>query len=76
MSFYSDHNGVFIQGMDDANDLRAFIQKRFPEDEIQAGYLRLLEETKALARAEKISLLKAFWKVLDRAYREKAPPPA
>ncbi len=76
MSFYSDHNGVFIQGMDDANDLRAFIQKRFPEDEIQAGYIRLLEETKALARSEKIPLLKAFWKVLDRAYREKAPPPA
>ena len=62
MSFYSDHNGAFIQGMDDANDLRAFIQKRFPEEEIQAGYIRLLDETKALARAEKVPPSTAlFW---------------
>ncbi len=76
MSLYSDHNGVFIQGMTDAKELRGYIQQRYPEDEIQSAYVSLLNQTKALARAEKISLLHAFWKALDRAYREKAPPPA
>ena len=76
MSFYSDHNGVYLQGMEDANDLRKFIQERYPEEEIQLAYLSLLNQTKALAKAEKITPLRAFWKMLERVYREKAPPPA
>lgn len=76
MSLYSDHNGVFIQGMTDAEELRRFIQGRFGEHEIQSTYAEMLEKTKSLARVEKIPLLRAFWKVLANAYREKTPPPA
>lgn len=76
MSFYSDHNGAFIQGMTDAGELKGFIQQRFGEHEIQSAYASMFEETKNLAREEKIPPLRAFWKVLDRIYREKTPPPA
>jgi hypothetical protein len=71
MSFYSDHNGVYLQGMDDANDLRKFMQERYPEEEIQLAYLSLLNQTKALAKAEKITPLRAFWKMLERVYLER-----
>jgi len=69
-----DHNGMFIQGMTSGDELSRFIQARFPEKEIQDAYLQLVDSAKSLARSEKITPLKAFWKLLDSAYKHKAPP--
>ena len=74
MTLYSDQIGAFIQGVTDPEELRHYIKQKFTEAEIQYAYEAMLAETRALAKAEKIPLLKAFWKVLDRAYAAKAPP--
>lgn len=74
MTLYSDHIGAFIQGVTDPEELRGFIQQKFSEAEIQYAYEKMLADTKTVAKAEKIPLLKAFWKVLDHAYATKAPP--
>ncbi len=74
MSIQSDRNGMFIQGMTDADDLMRYLQSRFEETEIQETYARLVEAAKALAREEKITPLRAFWKLLERAYKEKTAP--
>ena len=73
MALYTDHNGAYLFGMSDPQELRGFIQQKFSEGEIQYAYERVLELTKALAREQKIPPLKALWKILDRAYAEKAP---
>lgn len=65
---------MFIQGMGDANELTQFIQRKFPQKEIQAAYEIMLEETKALARAEGLPVLKAFWKLLGKNFADKVPP--
>ncbi len=72
-TLFSDHNGVYIQGMTDPEELRQFIQKKFSEAELQYAYEQLLESTKALSKKEKIPPLKALWILLDKAYQEKAP---
>ena len=74
MTLYSDHIGAFIQGVTDPEELRAFIKQKFSEAEIQYAYEKMLADTKTVAKAEKIPLLKAFWKVIDHAYATKAPP--
>jgi Fe-S-cluster containining protein len=74
MTLYTDHNGAFIQGMTNPDELRQFIHQKFTEGELQFAYEKLLADTKALARAEKIPALTALWKLLDQAYADKAPP--
>ncbi len=73
MALYADHNGAYLFGMSDPQELRGFIQQKFTEGEIQYAYERVLELTKALAKEKKIPPLKALWQILDRAYKEKAP---
>lgn len=72
MTLQADHNGAFIQGMTDPDELKSFLQFRFSQEEIQEAYTLRLEEAKTLARAEKSTPLRAFWKILDRAYNTKA----
>lgn len=72
MAQQTDFNGMFIQGMTDPDELKRYLQLRFPQAEIQSAYAERLEETKSLARSEKITPLRAFWKLMDRAYGEKA----
>lgn len=74
MPAQADDNGMFIQGMTRPDELMKFIQTRFPEKEIQAAYAALLEQVKAYAKEEKTTPLRAFWKFLDHAYQQKAPP--
>ncbi len=74
MPAQTDSNGMFIQGMTGPEELMQFLRSRFPEQEIQSTYERLVEQSKALAREEKITPLRAFWKLLDQAFREKTPP--
>lgn len=69
-----DQNGMFIQGMTRPDELLQFMKQRFPEKEIQDAYAALVEVSKTQARSEKITPLRAFWRLLDRAYREKVPP--
>ncbi len=70
----SDQNGMFIRGMSRPEALIQFIQRKFPEQKIQDAYSWMLEQSKNLGRASKLSSLQAFWKLLDEAYRRKAPP--
>ncbi len=72
MTLQADHNGVFIQGMTHPDELKDFLQFRFSQEEIQEAYALRLEEAKALARSEKTTPLRAFWKLLDRAYNTKS----
>lgn len=73
-TLYADHNGIYLYGMSDPEDLRRYIQQKFTEAELQYAYEHLLESTKALAKEEKIPPIQALWKLLDRAYEQKAPP--
>lgn len=73
MALQYDHNGMFIQGMTDPDELKKFLQFRFSQDEIQAVYARRLEEAKSLAHSEKTTPLRAFWKLMDRAYEPQSP---
>ena len=73
MNLRSDRNGLFIEGMVDTSELGRYLQLKFTEDEIQNTYARLTDETKKVAGSEGTTPLRAFWKLLDRAY-EKIPP--
>jgi Fe-S-cluster containining protein len=73
MNLRSDRNGLFIEGMVDTSELGSYLQLKFTEDEIQNTYARLIDETKKVAGSEGTTPLRAFWKLLDRAY-EKIPP--
>jgi Fe-S-cluster containining protein len=72
MSLPTDHNGMFIHGMTDPDELMRFLQFRFTQEQIQAVYNQRVDESKALAQAEKITPLRAFWKLLGRAYEVKS----
>jgi len=73
-TLYADHNGIYLYGMSDPEDLRRYIQQKYTEAELQYAYETLLEETRSLAKQEKIPPIQALWKRLDRAYEEKAAP--
>ncbi len=72
MALPSDHNGLFIQGMTDPGELRRYLESKFSQPELQSLYAARLEESKSLARAEKITPLRAFWKLMGRAFGEKS----
>ena len=72
MTLQYDHNGLFIQGMTHPDELKVFLQSRFSQPEIQAVYAQRLEEAKLLAHSEKITPLRAFWQLMDRAYKPKS----
>ncbi|MDA0692228.1 MAG: YkgJ family cysteine cluster protein [Nitrospinae bacterium] len=74
MPVQTDNIGMFIKGMAQPDELIKYIQARFSEQEIEETYARMSETAKSLAKDEKITPLQAFWKLLDQAYREKAPP--
>lgn len=72
MALETDHNGLFIGGMTHPDELGSYLSSRFGERHIQEAYDFLVEASKALARAEKITPLRAFWKLLDQAFEEKS----
>jgi len=74
MSAQVDNIGMFIQGMTQPDELIKYIQARFPEEEIQQAYAQMVEASKALGKDEKITPLRAFWKLLERSYQKKTPP--
>lgn len=65
---------MFIKGMAQPDELIKYIQARFSEQEIEETYARMAETAKSMAKEEKTTPLRAFWKLLDQAYKEKAPP--
>lgn len=71
MALQSDHNGMFIQGMTDPDELKVYLQQKFGNADIQAAYERLFAEALSVSRAEGIPPLKAFWKLLDLAFAER-----
>ncbi len=72
MTLPTDHNGMFIQGMTDPDELMRFLQFRFTQEQIQSVYGHRLEEAKALAQSERITPLRAFCRLLNRAYEAKS----
>jgi Fe-S-cluster containining protein len=72
MALPSDHYGLFIQGMTTPDELKTYLRQKYGDAEIRAAYERLLREAQAMSRAENIPPLKAFWKLLDRAFAERA----
>lgn len=72
MALETDHNGLFIGGMTHPDELGRHLSTRFGERQIQEVYEQRVEESKALARAKKITPLRAFWKLLDHSFEEKA----
>lgn len=73
MAQQTDHNGMFIEGMTQPQELSSFLKLKFKESEIQDAYNQILEEVKPLARSEGVSTLKAFWKLLEQSFLEKSP---
>lgn len=73
MPLNTDANGAFIEGMTHPDELTQYIQSRFTETRIQEAYQTLLDRSKQVAKAEKTTPLRAFWKLLDGAYYKKAP---
>lgn len=69
-----DNNGMFIQGMTQPDELIKYIKARYPEKEIQQAYAQMVDASKALGKDEKITPLRAFWKLLEQTYQKKAPP--
>jgi Fe-S-cluster containining protein len=74
MPAQTDNVGMFIRGMTQPDELIKYIQARFSEQEIEETYTRMIETAKSQAKEEKTTPLRVFWKLLDEAYREKAPP--
>ncbi len=71
MALETDHNGMFIGGMTHPDELGNYLGSRFPENNIQHTYDSLVEASKALARIEGTTPLRAFWRLMDRAFEEK-----
>lgn len=72
MAQQTDHNGMFIEGMLEPRELATFLKIKFNEAEIQESYHRLLKDAQALSHDQRITPLKAFWKLLDQAFSEKS----
>lgn len=73
MTLKSDANGVFIEGMTDSAELANYLQRKFPEEDIQNAYTNLAEESIKTARSEGITPLKKFWKLLNRNQKQIPP---
>lgn len=71
MNLPSDENGLFIQGMQDTQELGKYLERKYTQDNIQDAYAARLEESKRLAKAENITPLQGFWKLLDWSYSDK-----
>lgn len=74
MPAQTDNVGMFIQGMTQPDELIKYIQSRFSEKEIEETYSRMAATARSAAVEEQTTPLRAFWRLLDQAYREKAPP--
>ncbi|PIQ95462.1 MAG: zinc/iron-chelating domain-containing protein [Nitrospinae bacterium CG11_big_fil_rev_8_21_14_0_20_56_8] len=74
MPLYSDRLGMFIQGMTRGDELIQYLKTKYTDRQIQDAYESRVEEAKDLARAEDITPLQAFWKLLDRTFEKAVPP--
>lgn len=72
MTLQTDHNGLFIRGMTDEEELKTYLRRKFAQEKIQAAYDRLLHEARARTAADGVSPLQGLWAALGQAFAAKS----